>query len=138
MPCNTCIPCACFNPGFLLYLLFDLEDGAGMFLRNVQCFLLGPCEGYITKVCSGYQFSSGPRVIRLALACDRETLNVLQCSTVVSVVRPVARRRLVETENPSACATVDCKVCEIAIALYASVNKSGCNQSMIIKSNHPN
>jgi hypothetical protein len=33
------------------------------------------------------------------------------------VSRPVARRRLVETENPSACATEDCKVCGIAIAL---------------------
>jgi hypothetical protein len=45
------------------------------------------------------------------------------------MVRPVARRRLVETENPSACAKVDCKVCGIAIALYVSVITSGCNQS---------
>jgi hypothetical protein len=34
----------------------------------------------------------------------------------------------VETENPSVRATVDCKVCEIAIELYISVIKSGCSQ----------
>jgi hypothetical protein len=34
----------------------------------------------------------------------------LKCETVVvSVLRSVARRRLAETENPSACATVCCK-----------------------------
>jgi hypothetical protein len=37
---------------------------------------------------------------------------------VVSVLRSVARRRLVETENPSACATVNWKVCNSVIALY--------------------
>jgi hypothetical protein len=37
-------------------------------------------------------------------------------SDLVTVVRSVARRRLVETENPSVCATVDCEVCGIAIA----------------------
>jgi hypothetical protein len=36
----------------------------------------------------------------------------------VSVLRSVARRRLVETENPSACATVNWNVCKSAIALY--------------------
>jgi hypothetical protein len=35
----------------------------------------------------------------------------------------------VETENPSACATVNCKLCGIAIALCVSVNKNGCNQN---------
>jgi hypothetical protein len=34
----------------------------------------------------------------------------------------------VETGNPSARATADCKVCEIAIGLYVSVIKSGCSQ----------
>jgi hypothetical protein len=37
---------------------------------------------------------------------------------LVSVLRSVARRRLMETENPSACATVNCKLCKSAIALY--------------------
>jgi hypothetical protein len=32
-------------------------------------------------------------------------------------LRPVARRRLMETENSSACAAVDCTVCGIVIAL---------------------
>jgi hypothetical protein len=35
----------------------------------------------------------------------------------------------VETENPSACATEDCKVCGIAIALWKTVIKTGCNVS---------
>jgi hypothetical protein len=43
-----------------------------------------------------------------------------------SVFRYVARRRLAETENPSACATVYCKVCKSAIALYVSVIKREC------------
>jgi hypothetical protein len=37
---------------------------------------------------------------------------------IVSELRSVARRRLVETENPRACATVDWKVCQSATALY--------------------
>jgi hypothetical protein len=47
---------------------------------------------------------------------------------VVSVLRPVVRRWVVKTENLSACATVNWKVCKSAIALYLSV----------IKSKHPN
>jgi hypothetical protein len=42
---------------------------------------------------------------------------------LVSVLRSVARRRLVETENPSACATVNCKLCKLATALYLIVTK---------------
>jgi hypothetical protein len=43
----------------------------------------------------------------------------------------------VKTENPSACATVDWKLCKSAIALYLSVIKRTRNQSSN-KSNHPN
>jgi hypothetical protein len=39
-------------------------------------------------------------------------------TVIVSVLRSVARRRLVKTDNPSACATVKCKLCKSAIALY--------------------
>jgi hypothetical protein len=43
----------------------------------------------------------------------------LECETmVVSVLSSIARRRLVQTGNPSVCATVDWKVCKLAIALY--------------------
>jgi hypothetical protein len=43
----------------------------------------------------------------------------------------------VKTENPSACATVSCKLCKSAIALYLSVIKRTCNK-VDNKSNHPN
>jgi hypothetical protein len=43
----------------------------------------------------------------------------LKCeSAIIPVLRSVVRRRLVETGNPSACATVCRKVCIPAIALY--------------------
>jgi hypothetical protein len=43
----------------------------------------------------------------------------LESKTVtVCASRSVLRRRLVETKNPSACATVDSKLCKSAIALY--------------------
>jgi hypothetical protein len=37
---------------------------------------------------------------------------------IIPVLRSVARRRLVEIVNPSACATVKCKLCKSAISLY--------------------
>jgi hypothetical protein len=48
---------------------------------------------------------------------DEITRKILS-EVLVSVLRSVARRRLVKTENPSACATVNCKLCKSAIALY--------------------
>jgi hypothetical protein len=56
---------------------------------------------------------------------------------LVSVLRYVARRRLVRTENPRACATVNWKVCRSAIAMYLSVIKRTCNQGAN-EFNHPN
>jgi hypothetical protein len=52
--------------------------------------------------------------------CNWKILGVMLVVTevIVSVWRSVARRRLVETENPSACATVNWSVCKSAIALY--------------------
>jgi hypothetical protein len=55
---------------------------------------------------------------------------------LVSVLRSVARRRLVKTENPSACATVNWKLYRSEIALYLSVIKSTCIQGAN-KSNNP-
>jgi hypothetical protein len=57
-----------------------------------------------------------------------KTLSEVVQWVLVTVVRPVARRRLVEFGNPSACATVNCNVHGIAIVLYVSVIKSGCNR----------
>jgi hypothetical protein len=52
--------------------------------------------------------------------CDWKILGVILAviEVQVSVFRSVARRRLVGTENPSACATVNWNVCKSATALY--------------------
>jgi hypothetical protein len=42
----------------------------------------------------------------------------IEVRLIIPVLRAVARRRLVETENPSACKTVCCKWSKSAIALY--------------------
>jgi hypothetical protein len=50
-------------------------------------------------------------------------------TVIVCASTSVARRRLVETENPSACATARCNWCKRDIALYClcvSVIKSEC------------
>jgi hypothetical protein len=66
--------------------------------------------------------------------CDVETLCMLSCRGIGSVwfretfiiplLRSAARRRLVETENPSACATVKCELCKSLYGPYLSVIKS--------------
>jgi hypothetical protein len=52
--------------------------------------------------------------------CDWKILGVILEVIEVQVFmsRSVARRRLVETENSSACATVNLNVCKSAIVLY--------------------
>jgi hypothetical protein len=54
---------------------------------------------------------------------------------MVSVLRSVARRRLLETENPSACAAMNWNVCKSTIALYCpylSVIKRECVTYVLI------
>jgi hypothetical protein len=54
---------------------------------------------------------------------------------IIPVLRSVAGKRLVETENHSACATVCCKWCKSAIALYCqyiSVTTSECVTQLLI------
>jgi hypothetical protein len=47
------------------------------------------------------------------------------------VLRSVARKRILETENPSVCATVNWKLCKSAMVLYLSAIKRTCNQVLI-------
>jgi hypothetical protein len=53
----------------------------------------------------------GSRVI------EQDMSRRLHVEVLVSVLRSVARRQLLETENPSACAAVDWKVYRIVITL---------------------
>jgi hypothetical protein len=39
-------------------------------------------------------------------------------TVTITVLKSAARIRLVKIEHPNACATVNCKVCRSAIALY--------------------
>jgi hypothetical protein len=61
---------------------------------------------------------------------------------VVSVLRSVARRRLVNKKNPSVHATVCCKLCKSAIALYGLyfnvVKRESVCKLTANTSNHPN
>jgi hypothetical protein len=43
---------------------------------------------------------------------------MVRSEVLVSVLRSVARRRQVKTENPGACVSVNKKLCKSAIALY--------------------
>jgi hypothetical protein len=56
---------------------------------------------------------------------------------LVSVLRSVARRQLVKTDNRSVCITVNWILCKSATTPYLCVTKRICNQGAN-KSNHPN
>jgi hypothetical protein len=59
-------------------------------------------------------------------SCRIMAIEELYCAKMTSYVigsysetdKSVAKIRLVKTENPNVCGTVNCKVCRIAIALY--------------------
>jgi hypothetical protein len=53
---------------------------------------------------------------RKELDCDKNLMCDLKLK--LDFYKPVTRIRLMKIENPSACVTVNCKVCRIAIALY--------------------
>jgi hypothetical protein len=49
---------------------------------------------------------------------EKSYMEYLKCKTYSCASRSVAGRQQVERENPSTCATVDCKVCKWETALY--------------------
>jgi hypothetical protein len=67
----------------------------------------------------GVQKNTRGRPVR-NVKCDWKILCVIfvVIRVLVSVPISIARRRLVETENPSAYTTVNWKVCKSALALY--------------------
>jgi hypothetical protein len=56
--------------------------------------------------------------MKMGVKPTSEIARRLHSEVLISVLRFIARRRLGKTENPSACAMVDWKVCKSAIALY--------------------
>jgi hypothetical protein len=107
---------------------------------KMLCFLRGPCKMVIRESSEAGRSSSEvkSRVSRRQStgiwaweqrnwfgSCRIMATNELDSAKKTSRVlqwpwdfyKSVARKRLVKTENPSACATVNCKVCKSAIAL---------------------
>jgi hypothetical protein len=95
------------------------------------CFLRGPCRGVIKEqrrslelVVVGNWVSSSGNCSRRWLRKNgtkwiRTRKEDFMCDLKLQwdCYKSVARKRLMKTENPSACGTVNCKVCKSAIAL---------------------
>jgi hypothetical protein len=108
-----------------------------------MCFLRGPCKVVCYKEDFSWEelvkfrdaslpgYELGSRGIELSRVfgigscriearkesgCDKKTSCMLQWQW--DCYKSVARIRLVKTENPSACATVNCEACTSVIALY--------------------
>jgi hypothetical protein len=59
---------------------------------------------------------------RKELGCEKKTSFVI-LSYSETVIKSVARIRLVKAEHRNACLTVNCNVCRIAIALYSMYSR---------------
>jgi hypothetical protein len=93
----------------ITWLVFSVWSAAEL------CFLCCPCCGYIT-LAAEKSFSWVPRFQGNLTRNNKKTSYWFE--VLVSVLRSVARRRLVKMENSSARVTLNCKLCKSVIALY--------------------
>jgi hypothetical protein len=96
-----------------------------------RCFPCGPHRGDIMRSSKGavnccreldwvlemLVEGDWEKMARKELCCEKKTSYVIW-SDIETAMKSVARIRLVKSENPSACVTVNCKWCLSAITLY--------------------